>query len=285
MSSPPSVRSHTIARSAPVLPTLLLLLACGPSPRPLPVEEAVVVVPTWPSDAVALHAPVLEVPAGWVRPRIYIDAGHGAAGNPGNTGSLCQQEQDFTLSVGEDLARRMQATHAFDTRVSRRVDQLVSYRTRVARAEAWGADVFVSLHSDVRGADFAWSPEPGTTCVSGYSSPGFTILWSDDAADPLVDARQELAWATAEAMAGAGFGVCPCEGYAGVYDADPIVPGVFVDRHAVGRRIYVLRRPRMPSILIETHNARDPREVLRWDDERTRDVFARALMAALFEVL
>ena len=73
--------------------------------------------------------------------------------------------------------------------------------------------------------------------------------------------------------------------YAGLYEHDAEQPGVFVDRHAPAQRIFVLRRPSMPSALIETHHALDPREAERWSEPHTLDVFASAVAAALVDRL
>ena len=68
------------------------------------------------------------------------------------------------------------------------------------------------------------------------------------------------------------------------YDADP-TPGVFVDRHAAAQRIFVLRRPSMPSVILETHNALEPREAERWSELATIDAAADALAGALVDAL
>ena len=46
----------------------------------------------------------------------------------------------------------------------------------------------------------------------------------------------------------------------------------------------VLRRPAMPAILVETHNALDPRETARWDEAYTRKAFTLALARGLVAV-
>jgi N-acetylmuramoyl-L-alanine amidase len=43
----------------------------------------------------------------------------------------------------------------------------------------------------------------------------------------------------------------------------------------------MLRRPQVPSVIIETHNAPDEREVARWDETRTLDAFADAVRAGV----
>ena len=61
------------------------------------------------------------------------------------------------------------------------------------------------------------------------------------------------------------------------------LPGVFVDRR--DKRIFMLRSPVMPSIIIETHNAVDDREARSWNQPHTREAFATAIVAALIDAL
>jgi N-acetylmuramoyl-L-alanine amidase len=86
-------------------------------------------------------------------------------------------------------------------------------------------------------------------------------------------------------MQAAGF--LPYDGndYIGLYEDDPKSPGVFVDRHQPGRRIFFLRKPSMPSVIIETHHALDPREERRWREEKTLQAFGASLAAALSDFL
>lgn len=239
----------------------------------------------WPGPAAALSASPAVFPPGFGVRRIYVDAGHGAASNRGNTSSFCVDEQDFTLGAARALAERLEATRHFEVKVSRNGDRPVDYKDRASEAAAWRAEVFMSLHSDVRGQATRWSPRPGESCPLSLEAPGFSVLWSDEGEAGLVSRRHGLARATAARMREAGF--LPYDGvdYTGLYEADPAEPGVFVDRHAPEQRIFVLRRPLMPSILIETHHALDPREATRWTEPHTLDAFAAAVAAALVDAL
>lgn len=227
----------------------------------------------WPADGAALTPPAVAFPPSFGRRHVFLDPGHGAAGNTGNRSSRCEDEQDFTLSLALDVAPRLEATGHFTVTLSRGPGQLVPYRDRVAAAAE--ADVFVSLHSDVRGA-----AEPDRECPTSRDAPGFSVLWSDDGAAELVASRQALARTTAEALRALGLTAYDGDEYTGLYEGDA-VEGVFVDRHEPGKRIFVLRQPTMPSIIIETHNAWDDREAARWEEEGTRAAFADALAAAL----
>ena len=87
--------------------------------------------------------------------------------------------------------------------------------------------------------------------------------------------------ALGSAMAQAGFPPYPGADYGSLYEAHPEQPGVFVDRHEPRKRIRMLRRPTMPSVIIETHHAWDRREEARWQEPATLEVFALAVTAAL----
>lgn len=229
----------------------------------------------WPMEGAALTPPAVAFPSGFERRHVFLDPGHGAPDNTGNRSSRCEDEQDFTLALATDLAPRLEATGHFTVTLSRHAGQLVPYRERVATAASEKADVFLSLHSDVRG-----TAEPARDCPTSRDAPGFSVLWSDDGDADLAAARHALARRTAEALRDLGLTAYDGNEYTGLYEGDA-VEGVFVDRHQPGKRIFVLRQPTMPSIIIETHNAWDDREAARWEEEGTRAAFADAVAAAL----
>lgn len=262
---------------------LFLLFAChapvAPSARATPEGPET----TWPApDALTAAAPVF--PADFGVRRITIDPGHGAPGNPGNDSAFCASEQDEMLRVAEHLAESMVATGHFEVQLARAGATQPDYWTRVNGAAAWGAEVYVSLHSDARGLGLEWEPTEGTTCTYNEGYGGYSVLWGDEGDAELVAKRHALARALGTELAAAGFGAFS-DGYGFDYGADDTVPGVYVDRHTPKQRILVLRRPTMPSVIVETHQAWDVDEATRWGEESTLDAFdaavARGLVAAL----
>lgn len=253
----------------------------------------------WPSAAAPLTVLPARFQEGFGKRRVYVDAGHGAPQNPGNTSCFCVEEQAFTLIAARELATRLAATERFEARVSREEGALREYSDRVDEAERWGAHVFVSLHSDVRkkpvhgggsgpagGPSAPAPPDAGSPpCPTSYDAPGFSVLYSDEGAAPRVQLSLDVARAVAGRMSDAGFFAYDGADYGALYAATPSAPGVFVDRHDPGQRIYVLKRPKVPAILIETHHALDPREAARWSEPKTFDAFAAAVARALGEVL
>lgn len=87
--------------------------------------------------------------------KIYVDQGH----NPRsfNTGAEGNgfYEQDITYDIGTRLAALLRQNPNFEVRVSRTTEDEVlgtsnssSLSTRVRDANSWGADVFISLHTN-----------------------------------------------------------------------------------------------------------------------------------------
>jgi N-acetylmuramoyl-L-alanine amidase len=217
--------------------------------------------------------------------RVVVDAGHGAHENRGNTSCFCVDEQDFTLVAAQRIAARLEATGHFEVLLTRPDEtSRVAYRDRLDDAAAFGADAFVSIHSDVRHKPWRWAPEPGLDCPLATGGLGFAVLFSDEGTALATSRRRALARAIAGRMKASGFPAYGGAAYEGLYGADE-APGVFVDRHAPGQRIFVLRHAEMPSVILETHNALDAREALRWAEPETIDAAGDAVAAALADAL
>jgi N-acetylmuramoyl-L-alanine amidase len=80
-------------------------------------------------------------------PAIAIDAGHGGS-DPGAISPHRIYEKNITLAIAVELARQLAATRRFRPLLIRRGDEFISLHDRVARARAWRAELFLSLHAD-----------------------------------------------------------------------------------------------------------------------------------------
>ncbi len=87
--------------------------------------------------------------------KIFIDQGHNPYGP--NTGAQANGliEQDINYNVGKFLQNLLQNDYRFSVRVSRPTpdtvlgyDNTSSLRARVDAANSWGADYFISIHSN-----------------------------------------------------------------------------------------------------------------------------------------
>lgn len=215
---------------------------------------------------------------------VYLDAGHGAENNPGNSSCFCEREQDFTLSLLDDVTAVLEE-HGMTVVPSRAGSELVGYANRLEAARKAHADAFISLHSDIRGDGEEWSPDGAKTCLRSERAPGFSVLYADEGAGPLVARRLRLARAISDSLLDATF--TPYEGgeYVGLYEGTPADRGVFVDRHAPDKRIFLLRKTDMPAVIVETHNALDPREALAFEDPLVRRAFGLALARGIVSAL
>ena len=238
-------------------------------------------VPVWPAAGAPLFDVASKLPDGWAGLRVVVDAGHGAVGNDGNTSVRCEEEQDFTRRAADALAERLVAAGGLDVKRTRTDARLVSYDKRIALAEAWPADALIGLHSDARESQAVTLDPLG--CTGNHGSSGFSVLYSDEGDESVVEPRRALARALAARLVEAGFPPYAWDGYDDLYDGERDHPGVFVDRHVPKNRIKMLRVPRVPTVIIETHQALDPDEVLRWDEPRTNEAFAEAVRAALID--
>lgn len=267
---------------------LFFLLACtDPPPPPAePPEPAAIELPApavWPEEGAPLQRVSTSYPEGFGMRRIYVDPGHGSSGNHGNTGAFCQQEEDFNLRVADQLEEELEGTGHYTVKVGREAGVVRTYSERLAEAADWGAEVYLCIHSDNRGASELWEAAPDLWCPRSDTAEGFTVLYSDEGS--LAGERRDLARALGARMAQARFPAYRGEAYEDKYAEEPDLPGVFVDRHVPGQRIMVLRRATMTSAIVETHHAWHTEEVMRWHEPETVEIFATAVAAALADVL
>ena len=105
--------------------------------------------------------------------KIYIDQGH----NPENPNAGAEgnglQEQTITYNVGQELANLLRANPDFEVRLSRPspstslgTSNATSLQARVNDANAWGADYFISIHTNASGNSTATGVE-----AFAYSRP------------------------------------------------------------------------------------------------------------------
>ena len=159
--------------------------------------------------------------------RVYVDQGH----NPENPNAGAEgngyREQDIVYRVGQELYALLDADPNFSARLSRPTPTTVlgvsnadSLRLRVEGARAFGADLFLSLHTNS-----AASPAVGGSeaLVFSAASPAYRIA---------EDILLELTAATGFRNRGV-----------------KLRPG-----------LYVLRRTPMPAVLVELGFITNPRE-------------------------
>ena len=159
--------------------------------------------------------------------KIYIDQGHNPS--PPNTGAEGNgvREQDISYEVGMRLYELLTQNPNFEAKLSRPTRQTQlgtsnasSLRARVEDANSWGADYFVSIHTNASVSQNATGTE-----VLVYRSPSVAADLAEDVLRGVIDAS--------------GF---PNRGV-------KQRPG-----------LYVLRKTNMPAILVELGFISNPQE-------------------------
>ncbi|MEW5743057.1 MAG: N-acetylmuramoyl-L-alanine amidase [Myxococcota bacterium] len=237
----------------------------------------------WPADGESLRALEVVAATPTKKVRVFVDAGHGAPGNTGNTGCYGQAEQDHALAVSQHLAFVLSALGPFEVMLSRDGPG-TKYPARLAAAKAFRADVIISLHSDARGTVRPWWPYNDERMYWwNADAPGFAVLWNDEGAQATVDGRARLGRAVGQRLRDAGFLAYDGYDYGGLYRQDEVESSAWIDIRPLKKRVYFLRGSTIPTVIIETHHALDPQEVARWSEGKTVDAFSLAIAAALLD--
>jgi len=84
---------------------------------------------------------------GDTRPTIVIDPGHGGV-DPGAVGISGIYEKDLVMDYAFELKRQLEATGRFNVAMTRDKDIFIRLRDRIAIAQQYGGDLFVSLHAN-----------------------------------------------------------------------------------------------------------------------------------------
>ena len=114
--------------------------------------------------------------------KIYIDQGHNPESpNAGAEGNGLR-EQDLVYPIGIELAELLRANPEFEVRLSRPdadtqigTSNSTSLRLRVNEANSWGADYFISLHTNASSLPAATGSE-----AFAYSSPSAAFSLGED---------------------------------------------------------------------------------------------------------
>ncbi len=121
--------------------------------------------------------------------KIYIDQGHNPEGANGGAVGNGLREQDITYRVGSALADLLRADGDYEVRLSRPTSttslgtsNTTSLRARVDDANAWGADYFISIHTNA-----ASDPAASGTEAFSYAVGTSAFELGEDIVEGIVD--------------------------------------------------------------------------------------------------
>ena len=212
--------------------------------------------------------------------RVVLDPGHGGH-DPGATGPSGLREKDVTLDIAHRAAPLIARELGISTLLTRDSDDYVALDERTARANAFQADLFVSIHCN--------ASEDG----AGRGVMTFVLDDSRDATSTRVAAREnEASPAAAAELAGAltrgdgGFGSTRSNHFAELLQRSAIaslspsygdIPNSGIRRAG----FYVLAGARMPAVLFETSFISNTQGETRFNTGDFRQKIADAIVNAI----
>jgi N-acetylmuramoyl-L-alanine amidase len=197
---------------------------------------------------------------------VVIDPGHGGK-NPGAR-VRGRVEKEIVLDISEDIADRLRRGKTLTPYLTRWDDTFVPLSDRVLRGEAAGGDAFISIHADNvrrvrnRGVVVFVYGRNHTIPDGPRREPGEKILPPPTKAARRASIR--LAERIRRSLKTHGIKTAP-----------------YVDKG----RFAVLKSRKMPSVLIEVGNLRDPKEAKLLESPRFKKKFAKAVEEAVSSFL
>jgi N-acetylmuramoyl-L-alanine amidase len=212
--------------------------------------------------------------------RVALDPGHGGV-DPGATGALGTREKDVVLDIAHRAAPLLARELGISTLLTRDTDVRVPLEERVARANAFGADLFVSIHCNaersgsVRGLmSFVLDGSHGPAAIGLLERENASR--SPDAAELSRFLEQFDDAATAERSTTFAL-LLQRSTLASLAAGYPEA----VDGGVHGAGFYVLVGARMPAVLFETSFISNALEERRLGTERYRQKLADAIVNAV----
>ena len=215
---------------------------------------------------------------------VAIDPGHGGE-DPGAVGRGGTHEKTVTLEIGQRLREMIAADPTMRVAMTRDGDFFVPLRTRVAKARAVRADLFVSIHADAwirpdaRGSSvFALSENGASSTAAAYMAK------KENNADRvgginLASKDRQLQRVLLDLSTTAQINDSLKLGNSVLRELERI-------NHLHKPRVEqagfaVLKAPDIPSILVETAFISNPEEEKRLRDDDYQDRMARAVLAGI----
>lgn len=212
--------------------------------------------------------------------RVVLDPGHGGV-DPGAIGPHGLREKDVTLDIAHRAAPLLAREVGVSTLLTRDVDVFVPLDERAARANAFSADLFVSIHMNS-------SPDPNARGIMT-----FVLDRSRDEAAAQIAARENSSTAAAAAELANSLSRIESADRRAASElfADLLQKSAGVslrqaypdiEDHGVRRAgFYVLAGAAMPAVLFEGSFLSNPTEARRLDSEAYRQRIADALVNAV----
>ena len=199
--------------------------------------------------------------------KIIVDPGHGGK-DTGGKGSGGIQEKEVSLDLARKLVQALEDTRTLRAVLTRTDDYAISLDNRAGLANHRGGDILISLHL---GGFF--SPVP--------SAAGFTIYyWSPTISSPIISPHSERGQPWDQ---GQGPYWEQSRRLATLIQQELTLALTWPSAGVLLADLYLLRRVRMPAVLIEMGSINHPEEATEMQKPEFQEAVARALTEAILK--
>jgi N-acetylmuramoyl-L-alanine amidase len=197
--------------------------------------------------------------------KVIVDPGHGGQ-DTGSKGSSDLLEKDVTLSLAKKLVQALGETGEFRAELTRTDDQALSLDDRAGMANHNNGDLFISLHLGT-----TFTPDP----------TGFSIYyWSPTTASPTAqpppntlrswDQEQEPYWEKSRMVAS-------------LMKEELLWTIPWASGGVIAADIYLLRRTRMPAIMLELGSLKHLEEAAQLQKPEFQGAVAKAVTQGIIK--
>jgi N-acetylmuramoyl-L-alanine amidase len=197
--------------------------------------------------------------------KVIVDPGHGGQ-DTGSKGSGGLLEKEITMALAKKLVQALEETGQFRSELTRIDDQAVSLDDRAGMANHNHGDLFISLHLGT-----TFTPDP----------TGFSIYyWSPTTASPTTapssstarpwDQEQEPYWEKSRMLAS-------------LMQEELLWSIPWASGGVLPADIYLLRRVRMPAVMLELGSLNHPDESAQLQKSEFQEAVAKALTQAIIK--
>jgi N-acetylmuramoyl-L-alanine amidase len=197
--------------------------------------------------------------------KVMIDPGHGGE-DTGSTGSRGVFEKDLTLALAGKLVQALEAVETISPELIRTDDASISLDQRAGVANHNQGDLLISLHL---GTTFAAVPTGFSIYYWSPTTASPTAAPSSSTARPW-DQEQEPYWEKSRMLAS-------------LMQEELLWSIPWASGGVLAEDIYLLRRVRMPAVMLELGSLNHPEESAQLQKPEFQEAVAKALTQAVIK--
>ena len=197
--------------------------------------------------------------------KVMVDPGHGGE-DTGSKGSRGVSEKDLTLALASKLVQALEAAETISPELIRTDDSYISLDQRAGVANHNQGDLLISLHL---GTTFAPVPTGFSIYYWSPTTASPTVAQSSSTARPW-DQEQEPYWEKSRMLAS-------------LMQEELLWSIPWASGGVLPADIYLLRRVRMPSVMLELGSLNHPEEAAQLQKPEFQEAVAKALTQAIIK--